>query len=352
MQTTILNTSKELSSFSDFPPPAHLPNYMKHDLYMEYIRSYVEHFGIEPHLKLRHEVSKCRPEYNLDTNEIKWVVTVYDIDKGIDSAREERFDKLMIAIGHHNIPYEPTFPDQHKYRGTIMHSARIKNILTDKRFLDKRVVVVGFGNSACDAANDLALVSKKCYLSSHRGNWFYSRLSPNGVYESELKNRWNYNKQKLLPKFVKDSQVINRVEKRTNHELLGLTPRHKPSEQVPIINDLFPFRVFTGGITLKGSLLQFTEDGVIFEGEEEAVYKADIVILATGYMASASFIDEIELGIKSAEHREYDLYLNIFAPKLSLPGLENHQMEAMKSLAYIGLVQVSENRMCHCWPVR
>lgn len=343
MQTTILNTSKELSSFSDFPPPGHLPNYMKHDLYMEYISSYVEHFKIEPHLKLRHEVLKCKPEYNESSHKFRWVVVVRDLEDELALEREKQFDKLIVAIGHHNIPFEPSFPDQQKYKGTIIHSAHIKNILTDKRFIDKKVVVVGFGNSACDAANDLALVTKKCYLSSHRGNWFYGRLSQKGVFESELKNKWHYHKQKLLPQFVKDLQVINKVEKKTNHSLLGLTPKHKPSEHFPIINDLFPFRVFTGGITLKGSLVKFTEDGVIFEGEEEAVCEADIVILATGYYADAKFFDEFKLGIKSVEHKEYELHLNIFAPKLNLPDIKKTsiQLEAIKSLAFVGLVQVS-----------
>lgn len=28
MKSTIINTSKEMSAFSDFPPPAHFPNFM------------------------------------------------------------------------------------------------------------------------------------------------------------------------------------------------------------------------------------------------------------------------------------------------------------------------------------
>lgn len=32
MRSTVINTSKEVSSFSDFPPPAEYPNYMHNSL--------------------------------------------------------------------------------------------------------------------------------------------------------------------------------------------------------------------------------------------------------------------------------------------------------------------------------
>jgi len=340
MKTTILNTSKELSAFSDFPPPSKFPNFMKHNLYMDYIKSYVKHFEIEPHLCLKHEILNCNLEFSTDSHEIRWSVDIRDIRN--ERTFNRKFDKLMIAVGHHNIPYMPTFMHQSKFKGQIIHSAHLKDILADKRFIGKRVVVVGFGNSACDAANDLALITDKCYVSTHRGNWFLSRLCPTGLYDFEEKTKWTCYKSKILSTNWNDRRLISKAVSRTNHQLLGLTPKHKPSEQVPAINDLFPYRVFTGGVILKGSLAWFTENGVVFEGEEREEYEVDIVVLATGYTAKVTFLDEQKLGIRGA-NGEYELYLNIFAPKLSLDGLIL-QERAVESLAYIGLVQVS----CYC----
>lgn len=340
MKTTVLNTSKELSSFSDFPPPAHLPNFMKHQLYMDYIRSYVEHFDLLPHIKIRHEILHCEPEYDLSENEVSWLIEIKNL---IDNLTFKlKFDKLIVAIGHHNIPYIPTFQDQHKFKGQIIHTSKLKDILHDERFIDKNVVVVGFGNSACDAATDLAIVTNKCYVATHRGNWFYHRLAPSGLFDFEEKTKFNHLRNKYLPQTMQDKRIIRKLESRTNHRFLGLTPKHKPSEAVPAINDQFPYRVFTGGITLKGSLKQFTPDGVMFEGEENCEYKVDVVVLATGYTTRATFLNEFELGLKSQECDEYDLYLNIFAPKFTITGLDRSaplSKEAIKSLAFIGFVQ-------------
>lgn len=339
MKTTILNTSKELSSFSDFPPPAHLPNFMKHQLYMDYIRSYVKHFNLLPHIKIRHEILHCEPEYDLIKNEVTWLVEVRDLIE--NKTMKVKFDKLMIAIGHHNIPCMPTFQDQHKFKGQIIHTGKLKDILHDEKFIDKNVVVVGFGNSACDAATDLAVVTNKCYLATHRGNWFYQRLVPSGLFDFEEKTKFAYYRSKYVSQAAEDKRIIRKLKSRTNHRFLGLTPKHKPSESVPAINDLFPYRVFTGGIVLKSSLKRFTENGVVFEGEEDCEYKVDVVVLATGYTTRATFLNEFELGLKSPEQDAYDLYLNIFAPGLTITGLDRSSpsMDAIKSLAFIGFVQ-------------
>lgn len=339
MRTTILNTSKELSAFSDYPPPAHLPNFMKHDRYMAYIQSYVENFHVLAHLNLQHEVIRCEPEYDADLNEFKWSIDVRILKE--DKIITEKYDKLMIAIGHHNIPYMPTFLDQHKFRGQILHTVRVKDILTDERFIDKKVLVIGLGNSACDAANDLALVAKQCYVSCHRGNWFVSRLTRDGLHDFSEKNRFNSYRARLLPTSWNDKRLIKKSSKRTNHELLGLTPNHAPSELFPAINDLFPFRIFTGGVILKSSVLRFTESGVIFKGEEDSECQVDIVVLATGYVARVPFLNEFELGLRSADHGEHELYMNMFAPRLTITGLDQTPAHAVRSLAFIGLVQVS-----------
>lgn len=351
MRTTILNTSKELSAFSDFPPPAHLANFMRHNHYMDYIESYVENFHILPHLRLQHEVVRCEPEYDPELDEFRWSIDVRVVRENKDTIVTKKYDKLMVAVGHHNIPYVPAFPDQHKFRGQILHTVRVKDILTDERFIDKRVLVIGLGNSACDAANDLALVAKQCYVSCHRGNWFVSRLTRDGLYDFSEKNRFNSYRARLMPASWNDKRLIRKSQSITNHELLGLTPKHNPSELFPAINDLFPFRIFTGGVILKPSVLRFTETGVVFregqeeeeEGdEEEAECQVDIVVLATGYVARVPFLDEFELGLKSAAHdAEYELYMNMFAPKLTLAGLDQTPPQAVKSLAFIGLVQVS-----------
>lgn len=316
MKTTILNTPKELSAFSDFPPPAELPNFMRHNHYMDYIHSYVRHFELEKHLKLEHEIIKCWPEWREPDAEnsqqhIKWLAQMRHLRTTEQFLYQ--FDRLMVAAGHHNIPFEPVYEGQHQFKGEILHSARLKDILSNEKLVNKRVVVVGIGNSACDAANDIAQVASRCYMSCHRGQWFDGRQRGRGG------NRWDQYRAKWLPTSYTDRKVIQRLEARTDHQFLGLKPKHKPSELTPAINDMIPYRVLTGGIILKSGIRTFTENGVKFEGEDEEC-PIDVAVLATGYEARIRFLDELGLGIKSADyHNEYDLFLNIFAPNLTLP---------------------------------
>lgn len=356
MRTTVLNTSKELSAFSDFPPAATLANFMRHNHYMDYIRSYVDHFKLGPHLKLEHEILHCQPERagcGLDGAQTRWSVQVRSVRSG--ELSRQTFDRLMVAVGHHNVPFEPAYAGQDRFKGEVLHSARLKSILTNEKFADKRVLVVGLGNSACDAANDIATISSKCYVSCHRGQWFTGRFLAEGPYDFRTKSRLYYYATKLLPARLIDRLLIGRLERQVNHQMLGLKPKHRPSEQVPAINDLFPYRIYTGGIVLKGPIRSFTEGGVIFEGEEGCEYPIDLVVLATGYEARVPFLDELQLGLRRTAEQgaEYDLFLNIFAPNLRLPAAgagpatptptptPAAPWDAIKSLAFIGLVQPS-----------
>lgn len=42
MSSTVINTSKEMMSFSDFPAPRQFPNFMPHKKVLEYFRLYAE----------------------------------------------------------------------------------------------------------------------------------------------------------------------------------------------------------------------------------------------------------------------------------------------------------------------
>ncbi|KAF7642058.1 hypothetical protein LDENG_00265400 [Lucifuga dentata] len=49
--SVVINTSKEMMHFSDFPIPAHFPNYMHNSLIMDYFRMYADHFQLIKHIR-------------------------------------------------------------------------------------------------------------------------------------------------------------------------------------------------------------------------------------------------------------------------------------------------------------
>lgn len=58
MKSTVINTSKEISAYSDFPPPAKFPNFMHNTLMFKYFKNYAENFGLLQHVRLLTEVMR------------------------------------------------------------------------------------------------------------------------------------------------------------------------------------------------------------------------------------------------------------------------------------------------------
>lgn len=56
MKSTTSNTSKEMSAFSDFPPPPEFPTYMHHSAVLKYIEMYADHFDLLAHITYYQEV--------------------------------------------------------------------------------------------------------------------------------------------------------------------------------------------------------------------------------------------------------------------------------------------------------
>uniref|UniRef100_A0AAV2KZX0 Flavin-containing monooxygenase n=1 Tax=Knipowitschia caucasica TaxID=637954 RepID=A0AAV2KZX0_KNICA len=57
-QSVIINSSKEMMAFSDFPPSAELPNNMHHSDVLGYLRLYANHFNLLPHIQLKTTVQQ------------------------------------------------------------------------------------------------------------------------------------------------------------------------------------------------------------------------------------------------------------------------------------------------------
>lgn len=56
MRSTVINTSKEMTCYSDFPVPPEFPNFKYNKFVLQYLRLYVEKFGLMPFICLNTEV--------------------------------------------------------------------------------------------------------------------------------------------------------------------------------------------------------------------------------------------------------------------------------------------------------
>ena len=145
--TTHIISSKKLSEYTDFPMPEDYPDYPSHQQVLAYFESYADHFGLKKFILFNSKVEKVEKR-----NNNKWWVKTNN--------SEEEFEYLLIANGHHSDPNHPGFAKS--FTGEYLHSHAFKN---NEGFENKRVLVVGAGNSACDCAVEISRVAKRVDIS-------------------------------------------------------------------------------------------------------------------------------------------------------------------------------------------
>lgn len=320
MRSTVIDTSKEMNSFSDFPPPKEFANFMHNSQVLKYLELYAERFKVLPHIKFHHEVLSVLPREDFATTG-EWTVKVRNLQN------QEEFETIasavMVGIGHHVYPNVPELPGLSGFTGKVLHSHSYKDF---HGFEDKQVVIVGIGNSAMDISVDLSRVSSKVYLSTRRGAWIFSRVGKNGVpFDVDLNNRFESFLAGILPDSVSCYLARKQLNARFDHAKYNLKPKHNPNQQHPSISDELPSRILAGKVTVKNDVYRFTENGVIFKGEEDKVYPVDTVILCTGYQYRFPFLPE---EVAPMKNNRLLLYKRLFPTHLS-----------KNTLAIIGLLQ-------------
>lgn len=319
MKSTVINTSKEMSAFSDFPPPKHFPNFMHNTFMFQYFKMYAEKFGLLQHVRTLSEVINVVQTEDYERTG-RWYVTIKNIQEG--TTYKEAFDGVLVATGHHCYPHIPELPGLDKFKGQVLHTHSLKKATG---FEDKNILVIGIGNSAVDAAVELSTVSKQLYLSTRRGTWLFQRVGPDGrPFDAEYTRRklWMFNN--IVPLRMMNWYIERELNKRVDHASYGLKPQHRVLSAHPTINDALPNKLLSGTVVLREDVKDFTENGVIFK-DDDVVTEIDIVVLATGYQIKFPFFSE---DIVSLKGNKVELYKHVYPPHLPHP-----------SLAFIALVQ-------------
>ncbi|XP_042142271.1 flavin-containing monooxygenase 5-like [Ixodes scapularis] len=297
---------------SDFPPPKETPNYMQHTKVLEYIRSYADHFGITSKIRLRHEVLQVTQAEDYDATG-RWDVVVKDLNGNVE--RRETFDAVLVASGHNGFSNVPTFKGMEKFKGKIVHTHSLKDA---EQFKARRVAVVGIGNSGIDAAVDASHVAAEVYLSSRGGVWMLKRLGPNGMpYDAALLTRAMDLKKRLVPTCMILEKRESRFNNYFSHEAYGLRLKNRVNSERVSMSDVLPSLILSGIVILKRNVIEFAEDGVLFENDKE-VTKLDAVILATGYKIKFPMLSEEVIPVVD---KQVQLYKHVFPPVLERPTL-------------------------------
>ncbi|XP_069793867.1 flavin-containing monooxygenase 5-like isoform X3 [Narcine bancroftii] len=218
-KSLIINTSKEMMCFSDFPIPEDYPNFMHNSKIMDYFRLYAEHFNLMKYIRFKTNVCTITERTDFSSTG-QWDVVTRDIEGNLETST---FDAIMVCTGHHSSPHLPldSFPGIEIFKGQYMHSKDYKQPMV---FEGKRVVIIGIGNSGGDLAVEISRHAKQVFLSTKRGAWIVSRLAGKGFPGDMIYNRRINN----LFALSTISWLIERdLNKRFDHVNFGLKPRHR-----------------------------------------------------------------------------------------------------------------------------
>lgn len=264
-----IDTSRRNLGYSDFPIPEHLPDFLSHWEVAEYLDAYAGRFGVRPHIRFRTEVTDVSPADG------KWEVT-------LASGERRRYASVLVANGHLWDPRWPSFPG--RFDGHAIHSHDYR---TAGPFEDKRVLVVGIGNSAVDIAVDLCRRAKQVYLSTRRSAW----VLPKYIMGIPV-DRWGafFSRKLRLPTRVSRS-IIQRLLLLAvgDQARYGLPrPRHPMwKEHATLSQELLPY-IGHGWIRIKPDVRELQGDRIAFvDGSSEPF---DAIIYATGYKTTFPFL--------------------------------------------------------------
>ena len=288
--STHLITSKAQSEFSGFAMPDSYPAYPSHRQVLEYLRAYARHHDLYAHITLNTSVESVEP------NGAGWLVRLSD-------GSHRSYRGVVIANGHLWEPQLPELPGT--FSGRSIHSRQYRS---NDELRGKRVLVVGFGNSACDIVIESGRCAAATFHSVRRGRHFVPKFLFGKASDTGADWLWRFGAplwmHRLLARLPLHAALIDPVS-------LGLPrPDHALFSEPVIPNEQYLQELGHGRFTVRPDVARFNGTQVEFtDGSSEEI---DLVIFATGYKMRFPFLDasllQWELGVPR-------LYLNIFHPQ-------------------------------------
>ncbi|GBD45534.1 Baeyer-Villiger monooxygenase [bacterium HR41] len=309
-KSLFINTSRRMMEYRSYPMPDDYPDYPHHSQIAKYFDDFVDHFGLRDKITFRHEVERVEP------SDDGWLVTVRNVDTG--ERRSAVYDAVLVANGHHWHPRypEPPFPGQDSFAGEQLHSHYYRE--PDERFVDRTVLVLGFGNSAVDIACESSRVSKITYLAMRRGAWVIPKYIE-GKPVDQLHNEWTSRLPFRLQRWYLQRLIVKTQGRMEDYGLPK--PDHKLGEAHPTISSELLPRIGHGRIKPKPNIARIDGDTVHFVDGSSA--QVDTIVWCTGYKIDFPFLPR---EVVDPKDNRVELYRHVVHP--DWPGLY-----------FIGLVQ-------------
>lgn len=267
-ETAHFISSKTLSGFDGFPMPAAYPDYPARPLVLSYIRAFADEYDLRRHVEPGVEITSG----TLSTD------GTWDVE--LRGGHRRRYRGVIAAVGHNWDPILPEYPGT--FSGEAYHSVRYRS---PSEFDDKRVLIVGGGNSACDIACDAATRARRTVISMRRGYHFLPKHVLGKPTDAFFRSGPH-----LSPKIAQP--MLTGLLKLLVGDLrrFGLpAPDHRVLESHPIMNTQILHYLAHGDVVARPDVVRLDGRRVHFrDGTSEEL---DLVVWATGYRPTIPFLE-------------------------------------------------------------
>ena len=296
------NNTKLSFEFSDFPYPESVDLVPRAEDVRRYLESYADHFDLRSRISFNKEV--C--DISRTSGDANRLTVTYRSTDGVKDETSRHFDFVAVCNGVFHIPSIPTVPGMDVFGGRILHSTEVRESTYEP---GDRVIVVGGGKSAFDCAAWAASEGLSPTLVFRRPHWMVPRFLPGGRIPGD--HLWASRLNALFLRYHHSNRIarlMHSVGKPLVRIWWGLLafawskdlkmPRAlRPEQPLPAgldhagVGGDFYAAVNDGSADeRRGSIKRFLPGRVELEDGESL--PADIVIFATGWQQSLSFLSE------------------------------------------------------------
>ncbi|KAM3543976.1 hypothetical protein ARSEF1564_003085 [Beauveria bassiana] len=163
-------SSKYLTAFSDFRLPTSAPDFVTPAAYVQYLRDYLSHFQLWPHVRCRARVTRItrsRRHHPDAGGGGGHTVEITSTETGATETWD--CDAVAICTGMHVLPRIPALPGLERVK-TVLHSSEVKT--RAQLGEGTNVVVLGAGETGMDMAHLAVTAPTASVTLCHRGGFF------------------------------------------------------------------------------------------------------------------------------------------------------------------------------------
>lgn len=272
LKNTYSTSSKFYMHPSDLPYGDAVPWFPKHDIVYNHYLNYVTKFNLRKYIKFNETVNNLEKINNI------WELTTSD-------SKIYYFKNIIIANGSSQTPVKPPCIYSN-FRGQLLHS----HYFNDKQYKNKRILIVGGGETASDLSEQLSN-DNKVFMSIRNGQWFQDRIFGADSPTDMLYNRFVHN---CFPKAVINKIIGNlNVENFWGDRGSGIDIWQTKSG---FLNSFYNKSrdviqsIAQGKIVPKNAIVNIEGNNIHFE--DGSIEFVDIIILAIGYKMNMPFLKD------------------------------------------------------------